>query len=365
MKTTGIKIYIIKQFVISSICAFILTFLTFIICFGGLHIISEDVYIKLLNYGSHNELFMIGNLVITGAVFVIYFFGIFMKRMDVLTDYINEMGQCVVEIAEGNLNVRIPIIQSNELGMLAAHINQMTQDLNQFIEKEHEWDQQKYNLITNLSHDLKTPLMSVTSFLEIIHQRRYESEEALQHYSYIAFEKAKQLKEAIDKLFELSKLNNSQITLNKETINMQELAEQVLMGFIPELESKQLSYEVKIMAKNTVIYADPILMVRMLENLIANAIKYGVGAKYVQIYMEEIGNKRLLIHVINDGRPIDKVSQEKIFDRFYQAEKNMDVSEGNGVGLAIVKTIVELHHGEIMVESNQEKTDFIISLLYT
>ena len=59
------------------------------------------------------------------------------------------------------------------------------------------------------------------------------------------------------------------------------------------------------------------------------------------------------------------MSQEKIFDRFYQAEKNMDVSEGNGVGLAIVKTIVELHHGEIMVESNQEKTDFIISLLYT
>lgn len=344
---------------LSCLLAFIFTFLTFILGFGTLHMISEERYTSFLGKSSSSQMMMSGFLIGTGLVFVIYFFIIFMKRMNGLTNYISEIAAYVDRIAQGNLKVNIPIKQQNELGQLAMQINEMACSLNEAREKEHEWEQQKYNLITNLSHDLKTPLTSIMGFLERIVGKRYEDEGQLMHYSQVAFQKSIQLKGAIDNLFELSKLNNSEFKLNKISFNLKELVEQVMMGFIPELEEKHIQYEIKMI--DTMYEGDPALLVRVFENLIGNAIKHGIDVKQIIITLER-EDQEINLHVMNDGKPILEEEREKIFHRFYRAEKNSNKTEGNGIGLAIVKTIIDLHGGQIEVRSDKKWTDFSIKL---
>lgn len=362
MKHKSIKFFVIRQFIVSGIFAFGLTFITFIACFGTLHIISEEVYIEFLTLCNQSQVLMSLILSMTLLIFVGFLFAIFMKRMDPMTRYMSEMTDCVQQIATGDLEVMIPIRQENELGDLASHINQMTRELKSLMEKERQWDKQKYHLITNLSHDLKTPLMSIMGFLELICREKYENKDQLQHYSQIAYDKSIQLKHAIDELFELSKLSNNQMVLKKNKVYLKALAEQVMMTFIPEFEKQEVDYRIEEEGQLEKVEVDPPLMVRVLENLIGNALKYGIGLSYVRIRMEEADAHHIAIHVCNDGAPIKKEDQEKVFARFYRAEKNADRKEGGGVGLAIVKTIVELHGGSISLQSQESETDFKILL---
>lgn len=348
--------------IISSILAFILTFLTFIVFFGSLHIISRATYNHLLNKCNQSPKLMGLSLFITVIIFLVYFLLIFMRQMNGLTSYISEMAGYIKQIATGHLEVQIPIRQHNELSTLAVQINQMAKDLKVLMDKEREWEEQKYNLITNLSHDLKNPLMSIRGFLELICKKKYKDEVMLNHYSQIAFDKSIQLQDSINQLFELSKLSHSNVDVHKTSVNMEELASQVLLSFLPELEKKQLRYGVEMIGHHKMIEVDPNLMVRVFENLIANALKYGVGAHYINITIEENLEREMVLHVCNDGRPIEEGNQKKIFERFYRAEKDEDKKEGSGVGLAVVKAIVSLHQGEIKVISNQVKTDFVITL---
>ena len=354
--------YIIKQFIISGILAFIATFGSFIIFFGGLHIISEKQYKLFLSAYNQDKKIMFITVIVILLTFGVFLFLIFMKRMDHITHYISEIGGCVNEIAKGNLTAKIPIRNHNELGELAININRMATDLNEAIEKERTWDKQKYNLITNLSHDLKTPLMSVLGFLELICNQKYESQDMLKHYSEVAFNKASVLKESIDKLFELSKLNNTGIVLHKTNISILEIAEQVLMGFIPIFEEKQMQYGIQDERKQVIINADALLIARLFENLISNAIKYGSEGKRIDIIIDETNEEEVGIQFVNYGNPICKDDLEKLFGRFYRAEKNSEEKEGTGLGLAIAKSIVELHGGSIRVASNEDKTEFTVVL---
>lgn len=365
MKQTSIKIYVVKQLVMGSILAFILTIFTFIVCFGSLHIISKAAYDCFLNTCNQSPGLMGGILLLTIVIFLVYFLLIFMKRMNTLTDYIGEITEYVGRIAEGNLEIQVPVRQHNELAILADGINEMAGDLKIFIEKEHEWDRQKYNLITNLSHDLKTPLMSVMGYLELICSKKYDDEDTLAHYSQVAFDKSRQLKELIQQLFELSKLNDPDMKLHKEKVNMEELVSQVFLGFMPELEKRKLSYGVECASVHKIANVDAQLMVRVFENLIGNALKYAKGAHYIMVTIEESMSEEIVFHVYNDGEPITGRNQEKIFMRFYQTKKGESEKEGSGIGLAVVQTIVALHKGTICVKSNSEKTDFIVKLPMT
>lgn len=347
---------------ISGVLAFIATFLTALALFGGLHIFSTKQYNTFLSVYNTNEKVMLLILGMLALTFVSFFLVFFLKRMDAITRYISEIGECVNQIAKGKLTTQIPIRNQHELGELAININQMTTDLNIALEKERTWDKQKYNLITNLSHDLKTPLMSVMGFLELIYYEKYENKEQLKHYSEVAFNKTKELKESIDKLFELSKLSNTDIVLNKIPIHILELTEQVVMGFIPALEAKQMAYYINAERKDIILDGDALLIARVYENLISNAIKYGEDGKCVDIKIQENNRQTVVIHFINYGQAISKEAQEKLFGRFYRASKSSEAKEGTGLGLAIVKSIVALHNGQVMVESSEEKTEFIVEL---
>lgn len=360
MKSRSIKYNIIINFILSGVQAFVMTMLIFISSFGILHILSKSLYISFANaYNNSKEFMMICTLVIF-FLFICLLCLIFIKKMNKITDYIEEISQTLNLVSTGNMNVTIPIRRKDELGTLASDVNKMSYNLNELIKKERQWENQKNNLITNLSHDLRTPLTSILGFLELI-EKGINSDEKLKHYCNISLEKANKLKSSIDKLFEFTKINNVDLKLNKTEIIIEALIEQVTMGFIPEFEDNNMEYRIISKSKNLKINADPVLLVRAFENIISNSIKYASEGKYLDIIIDKENNKAI-VKFVNHGEHIKQEDLANLFNKFYRVEKSCDKREGTGLGLAIVKTVMELHSGEINVTSSKEETAFEFKL---
>lgn len=360
MKSRSIKYNIIINLFLSGVQAFIITMLIFILSFGILHILSEKLYVSFANaYNNDRTVGMILILVIF-FIFVCSACFIFIKKMNKITDYIEEISATLNLVATGNMDVTIPIRRKDELGALASNVNKMTDDLNELMKQEREWENQKNNLITNLSHDLRTPLTSILGFLELI-EKGTNNDEKLNHYCNIALEKAKNLKSSIDQLFEFTKINNGELKLNKTEISIEALIEQVIIGFIPVFEDNNMEYRIVSKSKGLKINADPILLARAFENIISNSIKYASEGKYLDIIIDK-ENDMAIVKFVNYGEEIKQEDLANLFNRFYRVEKSCDQREGTGLGLAIVKTVMELHLGEINVKSSKKKTQFEIKI---
>lgn len=326
-----------------------------------LHIFQPSLYMKFVNAYNKNSLFMLEFTMGMFIVFIALMCFIFIKRMNKITDYIDEISKNVNIVANGNMDIDIPIRAKNELGLLASDVNKMAYSIKELMRKERQWEKQKNNLITNLSHDLRTPLTSVVGFLELIKKRKYKNDDELTHYCEVSLNKAKKLKGSVDKLFEFTKLSNGDIKLNTSNISLYQLIEQVAIGFIPAFESNGMEYRVFSKDTGLMINGDAILLARAFENIISNAIKYGSDGKYLDIHIEKEDNMAV-VRFINYGDIIEEKNVNNLFQRLYRVEKSCDKKEGTGLGLAIVKTAVDLHKGDIYIMSSKEKTEFKIKL---
>ncbi|WP_143186363.1 HAMP domain-containing sensor histidine kinase [Paenibacillus sp. P3E] len=276
--------------------------------------------------------------------------------------YLEDITKTLETISKGNLEVNIPVKSSDELGKLATTVNSMVYKLKILMEEEKSWENTKNDLITNLSHDLRTPLTSILGYMELIADVKYTDEESLRHYAGIAFQKCNELKVLIDNLFEYSKLTNSELTINKSLLNLGELLEQVILGFIPALTEAEMEYRLFYSNEKIMINADPILLVRVFDNLISNAIKYGSEGKYLDIELSKADHEAL-VRIINYGEPILDEDLPFVFERFYTADKSrFGQTNGSGLGLAIVKSIIELHDGTVTVHNLDHRTAFEIRL---
>ncbi|MDU1604098.1 MAG: HAMP domain-containing sensor histidine kinase [Clostridium sp.] len=360
MNSKSIKYNIIMNLFLSGIQGFLVTIVIFISSLGLLHILSTKLYVSFANmYNNDREVEIILMLIIF-LIFILSACFIFIKKMNKITCYIEEISETLNLVATGNMDATVSIKRNDELGVLASNVNKMAYNINELMKKEREWENQKNNLITNLSHDLRTPLTSILGFLDLI-EKSTNDHKQINHYCNIALEKAKKLKYSIDQLFEFTKINNVDLKLNKYEIGVEALIEQVTMGFIPEFEDNNMEYRIISKSKGLKINADPILLGRAFENIISNSIKYANEGKYLNIIIDKESDNAI-IKFINYGDEIKQEDLENLFNRFYRIEKSCNREEGTGLGLAIVKTLVECHSGEINVTSSNEETEFEIKI---
>ncbi|UWD49258.1 ATP-binding protein [Clostridioides difficile] len=286
------------------------------------------------------------------------------KKIEIIMDAVNSM-------EKGDLEKSIDIeYESNglsdkkidEIDELANKINSIVYKLRNITVEERQAQQTKTDLITNVSHDLRTPLTSIMGYLGLIEDGKYKDEVQLMYYVNIAYEKSKSLNILINDLFELTKMQNNTVRLNKIEINLVELLSQIVsqLGFY--FKKEFMVSRVNFNEEKLIINADPNKLVRAFENLITNAMKYGKEGLYVDIVTAKKGNMAIA-KVINYGEPIPLLDLPNIFDRFYRVEKSRNSNEGgSGLGLAITKNIVNLHGGEITVSSNIHQTVFEVQL---
>ena len=265
-------------------------------------------------------------------------------------------------IAEGNYDYRIPFELKGDLNRIIQSINGLVDSTMMAIEEERKIEQSKDELITNVSHDIRTPLTSIIGYLGLIEDKQYHSEEELLKYTHTAFMKAKQMKSLVEDLFEYTKVRQSSVPIYYITFDMVQLVEQLAVDFELEAAKKGIEIIVQANQKQIMMEGDTEKIVRVFNNLISNALKYGKGATQIVVELEQI-SQEVIITIKNNGQMIPQKSLEQLFDRFYRVEESRSQETGGtGLGLAIAQSIIALHGGYIYAKSNPEWTSFIMHL---
>lgn len=298
------------------------------------------------------------SFMLVGDVIVVYWRLIRRYRQMQLRHVIEELHY----IADGHFDHRIPFVVKTDLQKVIDSINALVDSTVASMEEERQIEQSKDDLITNVSHDIRTPLTSIIGYLGLL--KSSELNEDQTKYIQIAYDKALQMKALAEDLFEYTTLRSS--TNNKlvlAPLHVNSMLEQVAAGFELEAEKKNIAFNVVTRPRDLVIDADAKMIVRMLNNLISNALKYGRGATEINLIANKVNNEFVELRVENNGEQIPKKSLQKIFDRFYRVESSRNLKTGGtGLGLAITKSIVDLHGGNIKCKSTSELTSFIIQL---
>ncbi|WP_407567573.1 HAMP domain-containing histidine kinase [Limosilactobacillus fermentum] len=265
-------------------------------------------------------------------------------------------------IAQGHLEHRIPFRVNGNQQHVITSVNALVDTITQAMQEERASEKSKDELITNVSHDLRTPLTSIIGYLGLIEDHQYQSEEDIVKYSHIAYDKAKQMKNLVEDLFEYTKVQQHGAPVNLMTVDLGQLLEQVGASFELEADKKGMAINVSCEPTPLSITADPEKLGRLFSNLVANALKYGHGASYIHLTAKQLGEK-VVITVANDGEKIPAEAVKHLFERFYRVESSRNkATGGTGLGLAIVQSIVELHHGSVTARSDDQETAFVVTL---
>jgi len=267
------------------------------------------------------------------------------------------------EIADGNLNIQLEIQGDDEFSQMASLLNQMAVDIGDLMERERESERSKNELITNVAHDLRTPLTSVIGYLELLkNETTVLPQEKRDHYVQITYQKAKHLEHLIEDLFGFTKLNYGKISMNVARVDILQLLTQLLDEFYPIFAEYDMHYEIYSNVRAIPMNGDGNLLARLFENLISNAVKYGKEGKIVHVYAR-LEEQIVTISVVNYGYVIPEQDLAHIFDKFYRVDQSRTSSTGGtGLGLAIAKNIVELHGGAIEARSDLDGTVFEVKL---
>lgn len=276
--------------------------------------------------------------------------------------YISEISDAMEEITNGNLDIALEIRGDDELSQMAEMINELGQKVQTVMDQERESERTKNQLITNVAHDLRTPLTSVIGYLDLLNRTKGLPEEKRQEFIQITYNKAKHLEQLIEDLFGFTKLNYGKISMKVSRLDLLQLLKQLLDEFYPNLAANGMHYELRSNTDAVVMNGDGNLLARLFENLIGNAIRYGKEGKLVQVEAI-LQEKQAVVSVKNYGFVIPEEKLKHLFDKFYRVEESRTSSiEGTGLGLAIAKNIAVLHGGTITVRSDRDGTVFTVCL---
>lgn len=276
--------------------------------------------------------------------------------------YISRISSVMREIAEGDLNITLDVEGDDEFADMAENLNNMVEELRQLMDRERESERTKNELITNVAHDLRTPLTSIIGYLELLSGPVKLNEEMQKKYLDITYKKSKRLQKLIEDLFGFTKLNYGKISMKVSKVDIVKLLSQMLEEFYPNFMEKNLAYELQSNVTAKVITADGNLLARLFDNLINNAIKYGSEGKKIIVKVDATDTV-VTVSVTNFGYVIPKEELPLLFEKFYRVEQSRSVNTGGtGLGLAIAKNIVDMHGGTIGVTSDLNGTVFTVKL---
>ncbi|WP_066715529.1 sensor histidine kinase [Clostridium sp. Marseille-P299] len=302
--------------------------------------------------------FIVIMAIFTAVVLFVLYFLILTKK---ISTYITQIGYGINELSKGNFDTRIEIKDQDELTDIAKNLNIMASNIKNIIESERNVENTKNELITNVAHDLRTPLTSIIGYLDLVLNKSLDEESKLK-YIDIAFNKSKRLEKLIGDLFSYTNLEFGEVRMQSVEVDIVKMLEQLIDEFYPSFMENELQCEYTTSDNSILIYADGDLLARAFANLIGNAIKYGSSGKNIIIRIQKNEND-VSVSITNFGILIPKKELTNIFNKFYRVENSRNEGfGGTGLGLAIAKSIIGLHKGSITAKSDFNGTVFEVKL---
>lgn len=348
---TALVGYLFKNLVIDGIYnhKFADGFVHFFIWFHMPEQQAIDLYWKVI--GNNKIYFM-------GAGFLLLFSFFFYFVLSRITQYLKEINQGIENILS---DFNEPVRFKPALRPLEDSLNEIKMTIRRQEQEAIESEKKKNDLVVFLAHDLKTPLTSIVAYLSILETKPDMPEEERKKYTHISLEKAIRLGELINEFFEITKFNLQDIVLESGNLDLSMMLEQIADELYAVLKEKNLRCDVQI-DDTLMIYGDADKLARVFDNLLRNAIAYCEKGTAIRIQAKE-RHQEIEIVVANEGEKIPEEELSAIFEKFYRVDGSRSSKTGGaGLGLAIAKEIVELHHGTIRAESDEWETRFIVTL---
>ncbi len=288
---------------------------------------------------------MVAILIVTAMV------GLFL--LWIITKKLNTITNGIERFRSGDLTSRIPVENKNELDNIAIVFNEMAGTIEKNIEELKGIDKLRKELISNVSHDLRTPIASIQGYAEtlLIKKDTIKTEEN-EKYLKVIYNSCERLQKMVDDLFQLSKLEAKQVALHKEVFSIAELVNDVAGKYRLLSQKKGISINAFVAKDTPLAEGDISLLDRVLQNLIDNAIRFCKEGDYINIEVERGDNQHVKLSIADSGEGINKESLPFIFERYYKGD---EYKQSSGLGLAIVKRIMDLHHSTIEVQSVKGK----------
>lgn len=320
---------------------------------------AEQTYVPKFIEAVHNiyRTVIIPCFIVVSIIICVYITYRFMLRP---LRYLDDVAHAAEILAHPT---EVPITLSADLKNIENDLNSVREQTLESRKAAKETDKRKNDLLVYLAHDLKTPLTSVIGYLKLIEDDPNVSPDLILKYAGIAHTKADRLEDLINEFFEITRFSTSKLTLNPENTNLSRMLMQITYEFKPILAQKELKWDLNI-PENIEIKCDPDKLERCIDNLIRNAVNYCFEKSVIlfSLTKTEVGVK---ICVQNKGLTIPPEKLERIFEQFYRLDEARSGDTGGaGLGLAIAKEIVELHHGTIKASSQDETIRFEIFLPY-
>lgn len=267
---------------------------------------------------------------------------------------------CILEdIEQGNMNRQVFAPYNDITSEVCYKINGIVENCKEQLIQNGRIEQANRQIMTSLSHDVKTPLTSLIGYLDAIRGGLVCGEEK-DRYIEIAWRKAYDLKEYVDALFEWFKLNSNERHFSFERVDINELTRNIVIDWIPQFEKRSIAYEIVIDDNEQNLLLDVSAYTRIANNLVQNAILHS-GGSLIEIRVETEENAAI-VSVTDNGKGISHDSLPYIFDRLYKQDKSRG-AKGSGLGLSIVQQLVKAHKGKIRVDSlPHKKTTFTVYL---
>ena len=278
-----------------------------------------------------------------------------------ITRKLNPILKGINEFGNGNLSSRISVKSDSEIDRIGLVFNQMADTIEKNIQELKGVDNLRRELISNVSHDLRTPVASIQGYAETLMLKKDTvSKDEQQKYLEIIFKSCGRLKKLVEELFELSKLQTNQLKPNPEPFSITELVHDIANKYRILSQKKGISVNTMVSKEVPLVQADIYLINRVLQNLIDNAIKFCSEGDTINIEIDPKKSEWVEVRVADSGQGIKQEDLPNVFQRYYKGRND---HESTGLGLAIVKKIIDLHHSQIKVFSQYGKgTTFVFDL---
>lgn len=287
-------------------------------------------------------------IIISGVVLYLY-----SKKL--LIEPINEVATAARRLAKGSVEQRLNVKANNEIGELAESFNIMAESL-------HQVDENRRVFISNVSHELRSPITSIKGFisgiLDGVIPRDKEG-----YYLNIVYEETDRLSRLINDLLDISSLESGKIKLNKQDLDISNLIRHTIAKFEGTINKKGLKVDVMLEKEHQYVIGDNDRITQVITNLIDNAVKYSYENGNIKIDTKSKGDK-VFVSIYNDGETLTKEQLVKIWDRFYKADISRTNKVSTGLGLPIVRLILTEHGEDIWVE-NYKDTGVIFTFTLT